>query len=249
MTFAGTRRKSKNICWLTWVVGGLIAWLCFKGTRAAAHPVVFAGGTALMGHHHGSTGGLSFTHSPKYWLGVGAGFDRSPVSTEALGHFNVLLWRGNFPDLQSNFYAGVAGGRRWGSGQDHGSPQEHGADHGGSSDSQEESWLARWMVEADAEDRRYYGKVSYAETYDDNQAREQKLTARAGLAPYKAAAKEMAVWGILEWTTTAKQSGSRRSEPSHEVTPLIRLFYQNALIEAGVSFQGTVVFNYMFHFF
>jgi hypothetical protein len=65
---------------------------------------------------------------------------------------------------------------------------------------------------------------------------------RAGFAPYLAEFNELNAWFILE----ANHMNKGMSDV--EITPLIRLFYKNILIESGSSFKGDVQFNFMVHY-
>lgn len=65
---------------------------------------------------------------------------------------------------------------------------------------------------------------------------------RLGAAPFKADFEEIAAWLIV----------SVQSNPqlirSFSVTPMLRLFYKNALLEVGASAQGDFALNSMIHF-
>jgi hypothetical protein len=208
--------------------------------QAWAHPVVFSQGTALMGHHQGDMAGLEVIHSPLWWLGLGFAAERTPSSTVLTAETNVLAWRGNFPDLQSNFYLGLAGGNVWGwthqDMNDSAAPPRTKSPRG----------LLQWKAEWDAEDRQFYARTRYQQEFQEDEVRRDQTLLRVGLAPYKAAADELTWWGMLEWTTDRAQGDHG---PKHEVTPLVRLFYKNALVEFGMSVSGRTTFNYMFHYF
>jgi hypothetical protein len=206
---------------------------------ASAHPVVFTGGTALMGHHHGDMAEFEVIHSPSWWLGLGVNAERTPSSTKLMAKSNVLVWRGNYPDLQSNLYLGLAGGQMWSTYRDgmtsHSTPQ-----------SKRTHSLFHWSAEWDAEDREFYARTRYLQKFHSTGVRGEQTLLRLGLAPYKAAADELTWWGMLEWTTD-RNNGDHTV--THEVTPLVRLFYKNALVEVGMSVSGRASFNYMFHYF
>ena len=64
---------------------------------------------------------------------------------------------------------------------------------------------------------------------------------RAGFAPYLADFEQLHSWFILQLERNSTLPGITT------VTPLIRLFYQNVLLEAGSSLEGEFNFNFMIH--
>ena len=220
---------------LTATVG---AW--FTSPQAYAHPVVFSGGTALMGHQMEYMSEFEVVHSPTARTGLGLSLTRHKHAHEILFKGSGLLWRGNFPDFQANIYATGGAGRQFA------------RSHAGDSTSSlmkrihANPALYEWALSADGEDRQIYTMGEYSETYDGKGLVRQSGKMRLGLAPYKADTNEIALWGIVEWVP--EKSASDR-QWLHEVTPMLRMFYRNALIEAGSSLNGKFTFNYMFHFF
>ncbi len=202
---------------------------------AQAHPVVFADGTAVMGHHLGKMSGLEIVYSPNWYTGIGLEAHKTPDQTKVMGQASLLAWRGNFPDLQTNFYLSAAVGKIWSKRLQN---QE--------SAKQNTSSVARWSTEWDAEDREYYGRIKYAQHFVENRRRNDETLVRFGFAPYKAKANEPAIWGILEWKS---ETENKFRTAQHEITPLMRYFYKNALFEIGSSLSGKFAFNYMYHFF
>jgi hypothetical protein len=213
----------------------------------SAHPVVFEQGTAIMGHHHGDMAGVEVIHSPRWWYGIGLDAERTESSSTILARANALVWRGNFPDLQSNLYLGVAAGVAWGTLSDHTSQKsETEARIEGSSHKNERSGVQSWSVEWDAEDRQYYAKARHEQFFKNEQLFTNETVARLGIAPYKAQADEPTLWTMVEWQV---HSNAKLENPHHEVTPLIRYFYRNMLFEVGSSLTGKLKFNYMIHYF
>jgi len=211
--------------------------MCGQPT-AHAHAVVFENGTAVMGHHQGNDAGFEIVHSPTYWSGVGLEAMRHKDSTELMGKVTVLLWRGNFPDYQSNLYLGLGAGRRW--------MKKNMSEKSNSQAEMSDPSLYQWNAGWDGEDRQIYSVVNYSQTFDSKHGRHDEGKIRLGLAPYKAKNDEPTFWGILEWTP---EKYAHDKNWKHEVTPLVRYFYKNALIEIGSSLNGKFTFNYMFHFF
>jgi hypothetical protein len=202
-------------------------------TQASAHPVVFAGGIAVMTHTQGPMSEFESVFSPTSRIGLGGSLTRDHGSTDLLAKSTFLIWRGNFPDFQSNLYLTAGAGRRWSSDVR-------------SSYTSNQSALFHWSAGADGEDRRIYTMAKYAQTIVSSDDRREHGMLRVGFAPYAAQTNELTLWGLLEW---APQKASRTDEWAHTLTPLVRMFYRNALIEFGSSVQGTVTVNTMFHFF
>jgi len=203
--------------------------------NAQAHPVVFADGIAIMGHQHGKMSGLEVIYSPNWYTGFGLEIEKNPNHTSLLGRASLLAWRGNYPDLQTNVYVSVAAGEKWNSDSED-LPTEP----------KSTAPIAQWSTEWDAEDREYYGRVKYRQLFEENKHRNDELLVRVGFAPYKAQADEPAIWGMLEWKNKTKD---KFTTSTHELTPLMRYFYKNALFEVGSSLSGKFAFNYMYHFF
>lgn len=209
---------------------------------ATAHPVVFANGTAIMGHHQGEMSEIELVHSPTPRTGLGFSAERHDDSTSLLGKASALVWRGNYPDYQTNLYFGLGVGKRWNK------PAQN-DELNGSDVHQKNSKnapLYQWNIGLDGEDRQYYSMLKFAQTFESKNAFTSAGTIRLGFAPYKAQNDELTIWGIVEWSP---EKTSKNSPWEHDVTPLVRLFYKNALIELGSSMKGKFLFNYMFHFF
>ncbi|MBM3382878.1 MAG: hypothetical protein FJY29_10595 [Betaproteobacteria bacterium] len=225
-----------------------VAWpvlTLISSQAASAHPVVFEQGTAIMGHHQGDMAGLEIIHSPRWWCGLGIVGERTKNSSVLLARANALVWRGNFPDLQSNLYIGLAGGMGWGAldGHTHGD-QSTQRNLALAKERSRHSRVQGWSVEADAEDRQYYGKARFKQMFKNEQAFSNQTVTRLGYAPYKAQADEPALWAMVEWSV---QSDSKFNNQEHEITPLVRYFYRNMLFEVGSSLNGRLAFNYMIH--
>lgn len=204
--------------------------------HAQAHPVVFADGLAIMGHHHGKMSGFEVVYSPNWFSGFGLEIEKDHSHTSFLGRASLLGWRGNYPDLQTNLYVSAAAGKAWSN-----TNEENSAGH-----SRFAPTIAQWSAEWDAEDREYYGRAKYAQQFETDKRRNDQVLVRVGFAPYKAQADEPAIWGMVEWTS---KTDNKFKTSSHDVTPLMRYFYKNALFEVGSSLSGKFAFNYMYHFF
>jgi hypothetical protein len=216
----------------------IISGSIYLHSPAQAHTVVFENGTAVMGHHQGKQAGFEVVHSPTYWSGLGFELMRHRNSATLLAKSSVLLWRGNYPDYQSNLYFSLAAGSQW--------PLKSSSGNTSSETQPQSGALYQWNAGWDGEDRRIYSMLKFSQTFDSKHGQHASGKLRLGIAPYKAKSEEPAIWGIVEWTP---EKEFHKSDWKHEVTPMIRYFYRNALFEIGSSLSGKFTFNYMFHFF
>ncbi|NBW82484.1 hypothetical protein EBR21_12085 [bacterium] len=216
---------------------GLVAFL---PQTSRAHPVLFTGGTAVMIHQHADVAELEVVHSPSSRLGLGVFTQRSSNQSQVMLNASLLGWRGNFPDFQSNLYLGAGLGRQWS--QDKSGSSGHSTVDFGKSNSA----LYQWCIALDGEDREFYSNSMWKRTYYQKNEYLDEGKIRLGYAPYKAQTDELTLWGIVEW---APQRASSQNSFTHEITPYIRIFYRNALVEIGNSLSGKFSMNFMFHFF
>jgi hypothetical protein len=97
-------------------------------------------------------------------------------------------------------------------------------------------------IELDSESRKFYASAAYERMWSRFGQNNYRAQTRLGLAPYEAEFDEIAAWFYLQFqyhpNLVRKQS----------LTPLIRLFYKSALVEAGASTVGDWMLNFMFHF-
>jgi hypothetical protein len=208
------------------ILMGLIASATL--TQLHAHPTTFAGGTSLMSFN---SAGMNkqwahYSPSPRYSLGVQLTRiqeqDQGPELFSVHPQLAVLLHRWNQKHFQANLYAYGGVGRAWAN--------------------DKSRWMGSYSIEADAEDRRYYTSLQFSEMRMSNFRNQQTYRARVGFAPYLADFDEWATWLIVEYDYRPE------APQEHSVTPLIRLFYRNALIEAGSSVRGDWMLNMMIHF-
>lgn len=206
----------------TLALAGLMALTCAQ--EAQARPVSYPGGTTLMLQNNGDMNSLHLHYSPtaRYSLGYKAEYWREgDYSIHAL-QMNNLLKRWNHPDSQANLYlkSGV----------------------GVAVDGDDTQEAAFTGVAADWEDRRYF--VSYENRYthagdiDDFYMQ----SARVGIAPYIGEYGDVHTWLMLQ------VDHEPEGQDHVTVTPLVRLFKDTHLIEAGMSNQGDVLFNWVMRF-
>ncbi len=195
---------------------------------AYAHPVAYEGSYSLMAWNSKEMSDWMFTHSFTAKNSLSMRYQRIKTfegeRTFYFPHVNFLLKRWNELESQANVYLSVG--------------------HGGekvNSSFKDTSFLA---VEADWESRKYYvsarEEILLAHRNSSQNIYQSRL--RAGFAPYLAGFEELNSWFILQFEK------SNNSIDEFTVTPLIRLFYKNVLIETGVNQKGDSQFNFMVHF-
>lgn len=137
---------------------------------------------------------------------------------------NFLLKRWNELDSQANVYLSLG--------------------HGGEKVNSSFKNTSSAALEADWESRKYY--VSFREdvllSHKDSKRNIYSTKVRAGFAPYLAEFNEINGWFILEATKSNKMN------EEYKLTPIIRLFYHNILLEFGSTMKGDSQFNFMVHF-
>lgn len=193
---------------------------------AQARPLSYPDGTMVMLHNSGSEHGieLNYTLTPHWGIGLHSLYNSQENYQNHSVQINNLLWRGNFPDSQANIFTMTGFGYAQTDGADETAPS------------------AYTGIEADWEDRRFY--ILYENRYfhaeDINKEYTQKL--RLGMAPYIAEAGNLHTWAILQIDHTPRQ------KDHITLTPTIRLFKDTNLIEAGISNQGDITFNWTHQF-
>ncbi|GAB5388179.1 MAG: hypothetical protein Alpg2KO_11470 [Alphaproteobacteria bacterium] len=140
---------------------------------------------------------------------------------------NNLLHRWNKPDSQANLYL------KSGAGVAH---SNAGATDGDS------NFAAYTGLAADWEDRRFF--VSYQNRYTEAGDIADFFTqsARVGFAPYEGDYGDLHTWLMLQ------VDHAPESDDTYTVTPMVRLFKDVHLLEAGMNNRGEVLFNYIFRY-
>jgi len=134
---------------------------------------------------------------------------------------DFLIYRWNNPDSQANFYAG--------------------AGYGAESFMNQTLGVAMANIAVDWESRKYYLDAEFQSLYAADTKNYNSTKLRAGFAPYLAQFNELNTWFILQFETMP-------FVPDNPfLTPMVRLFYKNVLVEIGSDFQGNWMFNYMIH--
>lgn len=203
--------------------------LCFLSVSAQARPVSYPGGWTVMMTNSGDANSAHVHYSPtaKMSVGVRSEYRREGEYQLNSVQMNNLLKRWNKRDSQANLYlkSGI------------GFAYSDAGDFDGETDA-----AAFTGIAADWEDRRYF--ISYENRYieagdiDDGYMQ----SARVGIAPYIGDYGDLHTWLMLQ------VDHSPESDEKVTVTPLVRLFKDVHLMEAGISNQGDVLFNYVIRF-
>lgn len=193
-----------------------------------AHPVSYAGSFAVMGQNSKEESELVLNYSFTSRFSTMAHYMRMDTKEGErnfyMAHANVLLKRWNELKSQGNLYFSLG--------------------HGVEDIETSYKNTSSLSLEADWESRKYY--VSFKESaylsHSDSSRNIYLTKLRAGIAPYLADFNELNSWFIVELST------SNKSREDFSITPLIRLFYKNVLLELGANHKGDAQFNYMVHF-
>ncbi|NRA66161.1 MAG: hypothetical protein HRU19_16860 [Pseudobacteriovorax sp.] len=206
----------------------LVLWLLTFIEISLAHPTSFKGSTGLMSQTTSKRDHYQVNYSHEYYLATGAHLyqDREGDDMRRAGFLssNFLLFRENSQRFQANLY-GIIGA-------------------GSSELSGEKETAGLYRIQADIEDRKYYFLINQTGISTKKQRELDQRTIRLGTAPYVGNFEDLHMWLIAEW----QESRRFASKPRTEFTPILRLFYQNVLLEIGRSVSGDMKFNTIIHF-
>ena len=197
---------------------------------AAARPVTYPGGKMSMTEVMGDTvlTQLDYTLSRRVAVGV---YGLREDGGRRLGTgliANYLLMRRNTEESQANAYIMAGVGPSW----------EKRAGRRGR-DLDPSGWIA---AEADWETRRYFvggmGKINLSNNGDV----ETGFRTRLGVAPYVADAGALHTWLFLQ-AARAAETGE-----DVQISPVVRLFRGDVLVEGGVSHKGQAFATLWFYF-
>ena len=196
---------------------------------ADARPVSYPGGWTLMLMNDGDKNTAHIHYSPTAKTSVGYKFEhwRDKDFTLNAVQMNNLLKRWNEKDSQANLYLksglGVA--------------------YSDADDFDGETNAAGFTgIAADWENRRFF--ISYENRYTEAGEIDDfyQQSARVGWAPYEGDYGDVHTWLMLQ------VEHSPESKDNVTVTPLVRLFKDVHLLEAGMNNRGEVLFNYVFRY-
>jgi hypothetical protein len=205
----------------------LVAFLALPNV-SSAHPVAYAGSNSIMTWNNKEMSEWMYAHSFTSHYALAARYFRNDTRDGErefyIPQFNFLLKRWNELESQGNVYLSIG----------------HGGEVVGTS-FKDTSLLD---FEADWESREYY--ISFKQeallANRDSSLNIYTTRLRGGFAPYLANFNELNSWFILQLEK------SNKSKMEYTITPLIRLFYKNVLVETGMNQKGDAQLNFMVHF-
>lgn len=207
----------------------LIVAGCIITATTEARPVSYPTGWTGMMQNNGDRNSLHIHYSPTAKTSIGYRYEhwRDKDYDLHVVQMNNLLKRWNEPDSQANLYlkSGV------------------GVVDGKSGDIDGENDVAGFTgIAADWEDRRFFvsyeNRYTHAGDFDDF----YQQSARLGVAPYIGDYGDLHTWLMVE------VEHNPEAKDNVTVTPLVRLFKDTHLIEAGMSNHGDVLFNYIYRY-
>ena len=194
-----------------------------------AHPTSFEGGFAIMSEMSRKDQEVSIVYSPKYWLGSGVVFIRSPEKFNIItSQIGWLVKRWNLPEAQGNAY--LFGGIGYGILKQN-------------TEQEISSGMYRLGVQLDYETRRIYTFTRYVEHrfFEDNKRINDQFSAALGFAPYLGEFDELNSWVIFKFIAS-----DRFNDRAYIL--MLRLFYKNFLWEIGQDLDGNAQLNFMIRF-
>jgi hypothetical protein len=207
----------------------LILFFCaafIVSSPAAAKPITYPGGWAVMTMNDmdSNAANVTYTLTPRFSVGVQHEYLRGPEANADTAELNTLLKRWNNAGSQANLFLKSGAGIAYKDGE--ADPALYGG------------LLADW------ENRRFF--TSYENRFYKAGDIESfaRHTGRVGVAPYIGKAGDIHTWLMLQTDyEPGKESGDDVS-----VTPLVRVFKGQTLLEAGYNLDGGVLFHAMVSF-
>ena len=195
----------------------------------SSRPVSYPGGVTADLNNNGDAHSLLFHYSPsaKYSLGLRSEYRRDSEFSLTSLQLNNLIHRWNKKDSQANLYLKSGIGY---------------ADRNSSRLNDDSSLAAYSGIAMDWETRRYFTSYEnrYVEAGSISDFFVQKI--RVGFAPYVADYNALHTWFMLELEHEPEDSDT------FTATPLVRFFKDVHLIEAGISSDNDVLFNWTIRF-
>ena len=196
---------------------------------ADARPVSYPGGWTFMTMNDGDKNSAHIHYSPTAKTSVGYKFEywRDKEFTLNAVQMNNLLKRWNQKHSQANLYLKSGLGVAY-------------SDEG---DFNSETSAAGFTgIAADWENRRFF--TSYENRYTEAGEIDDfyQQSARVGFAPYEGDYGDLHTWLMLQVEHMPE------ADNNFTVTPLVRLFKDVHLLEAGMNNRGEVLFNYVLRY-
>lgn len=211
------------------LLGALFGMGLIIPNSALARPVSYPGGWTFITENDGDANAALVHYSPtaKTALGYRIEYRRDSDFTIHALQMNNLLKRWNNPDSQANIYlnSGIGFAR-----SDAGEFDGH---------SQAAGFIG---FATDWEDRRYFASYKNRITEAGDLGGFFAQSARLGWAPYEGDYGDLHSWIMLDVKHTPV------GEHDFSVTPMVRLFKDVHLLEAGISNHGEILFNYIFRY-
>ncbi|MCI5047941.1 MAG: hypothetical protein MRY59_10590 [Aquisalinus sp.] len=207
--------------------------MALQAAPAGARPVSYPQGWTLMQMNEAEANWLHLHYTTDPRTSIGLKIENQGYADHVFvgGQYNRLLKRWNAPNSQGNTYLklglGVADG-----------------DFNHALDATKAAGFVRFA--ADWETRRWFTAAN-ASVY----AREGKAMtsqkARLGVAPYVADFGALHTWLMVEGNWTQNRDADQ-GQDAFTVTPLVRFFKGNSLLEVGYSSNDEPLFNFVYRF-
>lgn len=196
---------------------------------AQARPVSYPGGWTLMLMNDGDKNSAHVHYSPTAKMSLGYKFEYWRDGNFNLNaiQMNNLIKRWNKKDSQANIYLKSGLGIAY---SDYGD-----FDH-------ETDPAAFTGIAADWENRRFFASYENRYTEAGNIADFYTQSARIGWAPYEGDYGDLHTWLMLQ------VNHAPENKDSLAVTPLVRIFKDVHLLEAGMSNHGEIMLNYIIRY-
>ena len=211
---------------MKFLLANLFFFSLWSSGEAVAHPVSYKHALGVMSWNQPFLSDYWLTYSFRPDMAVAARAMRMDMPEGKfelyMPQLDLLVKRWNEKNYQANIYA-FAG-------------------YGAAKLGEQRGETGLGGIEVDAESTKYF-VMAKAEWIRPTIGPDfNHYEARIGIAPYEAEFNEMASWLMLQYqyhpALVKKQA----------ITPIARFFYKNVLWEAGASFDGDYMINFMFHF-
>lgn len=207
---------------------GLLLLLAMPA-MALARPVSYPGGWTWMQQNDLNAYSVHAHYSPtaRYSIGYKGEYWRQEDWQFHGVQLNTLVKRWNTPDSQANLYFKNAAGVAY-------------SDFGTFNNRSQAANIT--SIAADWETRRYFTSYVASYYYAGDIAKFFMHKARVGVAPYIGDYGDIHTWLMLQ----VDHNPTRHK--NFAITPLVRFFKDEYLVEAGMSQTGDVLFNWIIRF-
>lgn len=205
-----------------------ISWLAFT-YNAFARPVSYPGGWTTMQMNDADAHTMHVHYSPaaNYSIGYKGEYWRDKDWQFHGVQLNYLAKRWNRSASQANLYLKTAAGIAY-------------SDFGALNHETELAGFTGFAF--DWEDRRYFTSYENRATYAGDIDSFFTQKARVGIAPYIGDYGDFHTWLMLQ------VDHKPEAEDHFTITPLVRFFKSETMVETGISDQGDILFNWIIRF-